>query len=129
MGLWIMYVIIVNGIVEKLFIYDKIFFLFGVVVFDVVYLKKEKGILYFYVGIMKNYMRRIDYDLFFYKYELYINFLFILGYYIYFIVDDNWLSGFFLFWLKNRIENDEIIVFLYYNDFKLLNVKLFYYYD
>ncbi len=54
---------------------------------------------------------------------------FLLGYYTHLIADDNWLSGFFLPWLKNRIENDETIAPLYYNDFKLLNAKLLHHYD
>ncbi|HHB2485607.1 TPA: hydrolase, partial [Bacillus cereus] len=53
----------------------------------------------------------------------------LLGYYTHLIADDNWLSGFFLPWLKNRIENDETIAPLYYNDFKLLNAKLLHHYD
>lgn len=54
---------------------------------------------------------------------------YILGYYTHLIADDNWLSGFFLPWLKNRIENDETIAPMYYNDFKLLNAQLLHHYD
>ena len=43
---------------------------------------------------------RIDYDSFFHKYESHIDSPFILGYYTHLIADDNWLSGFFLPWLK-----------------------------
>jgi len=124
-----MHVIIANGIAEKLSIHDKTSFLLGAVAPDAVHSKKEKGTSHFYAGTTKNYTRRIDYDSFFHKYESHINSPFILGYYTHLIADDNWLSGFFLPWLKNRIENDETIAPLYYNDFKLLNAKLLHHYD
>ena len=54
--------------------------------------------------------------------------LFLLGYYTHLIADDNWLSGFSTL-AKNRIENDETIAPMYYNDFKLLNAKLLHHYD
>ena len=53
---------------------------------------------------------------------------FLLGYYTHLIADDNWLSGFSSL-VKNRIENDETIAPMYYNDFKLLNAKLLHHYD
>ncbi|ASZ65811.1 MULTISPECIES: zinc dependent phospholipase C family protein [Bacillus cereus group] len=129
MGSRIMHVIIANGIAEKLSIHDKTSFLLGAVAPDAVHSKKEKGTSHFYAGTTKNYTRRIDYDSFFHKYESHIDSPFILGYYTHLIADDNWLSGFFLPWLKNRIENDETIAPLYYNDFKLLNAKLLHHYD
>lgn len=129
MGSRIMHVIIANGIAEKLSIQDKTSFLLGGVAPDAVHSAEEKGTSHFYAGTTKNYTRRIDYDSFFHKYEAHIDSPFILGYYTHLIADDNWLSGFFLPWLKNRIENDETIAPLYYNDFKLLNAKLLHHYD
>ncbi|MFZ7806698.1 hydrolase [Bacillus thuringiensis] len=129
MGSRIMHVIIANGIAEKLCIQDKTSFLLGGVAPDAVHSAEEKGTSHFYAGTTKNYTRIIDYDSFFHKYEAHIDSPFILGYYTHLIADDNWLSGFFLPWLKNRIENDETIAPLYYNDFKLLNAKLLHHYD
>lgn len=129
MGSRIMHVIIANGIAEKLSIQDKTSFLLGGVAPDAVHSAEEKGTSHFYAGTTKNYTRRIDYDSFFHKYDAHIDSPFILGYYTHLIADDNWLSGFFLPWLKNRIENDETIAPLYYNDFKLLNAKLLHHYD
>ncbi|HEF1904274.1 hydrolase [Bacillus cereus] len=129
MGSRIMHVIIANGIAEKLCIQDKTSFLLGGVAPDAVHSAEEKGTSHFYAGTTKNYTRRINYDSFFHKYEAHIDSPFILGYYTHLIADDNWLSGFFLPWLKNRIENDETIAPLYYNDFELLNAKLLHHYD
>ncbi len=54
---------------------------------------------------------------------------FILGYYTHLIADDLWLKGFYLPWLKNRMENDNAIFNQYHNDFRLLNGKLVHHYD
>ncbi|EJR04372.1 hydrolase [Bacillus mycoides] len=129
MGSRIMHIIIANGIAEKLSIQDKTSFLLGGVAPDAVHSKEEKGTSHFYAGTTKNYTRRIDYDSFIHKYEDHMDSSYILGYYTHLIADDNWLSGFFLPWLKNRIENDETIVPMYYNDFKLLNAQLLHHYD
>ncbi|AKR09157.1 zinc dependent phospholipase C family protein [Bacillus thuringiensis] len=129
MGSRIMHVIIANGIAEKLSIQDKTSFLLGGVAPDAVHSAEEKGTSHFYAGTTKNYTRRIDFNSFFQKYKVHMDSPFLLGYYTHLIADDNWLSGFFLPWLKNRIENDETIAPLYYNDFKLLNAKLLHHYD
>ena len=99
MGSRIMHVIIASGIAEKLSIHDKTSFLLGAVAL-MLFIQKEKGTSHFYAGTTKNYTRRIDYDSFFHKYESHIDSPFILGYYTHLIADDNWLSGFFLPWLK-----------------------------
>ncbi|MBC6975004.1 zinc dependent phospholipase C family protein [Bacillus sp. Xin] len=129
MGSRIMHLIIANGIAEKLSIQDRTSFLLGGVAPDAVYSKAEKEKSHFYAGTTKNYTRRIDYDTFLHKYEPFIDSSFILGYYTHLIADDNWLNGFFLPWLKNRIEHDTTILSLYHNDFKLLNAKLLHHYD
>lgn len=125
----IMHLIIANGIAEKLSIQDQTSFLLWGVAPDAVHSKKEKEVSHFYVGTTKNYTRRIDYDAFLHKYESFMDSPFILGYYTHLIADDNWLNGFFLPWLKNRIEHDQAILPLYHNDFKLLNAKLLHHYD
>ena len=129
MGSRIMHVIIANGIAEKLSIQDKTSFLLGGVAPDAVHSAEEKGTSHFYTGTTKNYTRRIDFNSFFQKYKIHMDSPFLLGYYTHLIADDNWLSGFFLPWLKNRIETDETIAPMYYNDFKLLNAKLLHHYD
>lgn len=129
MGSRIMHVIIANRIAEKLSIQDKTSFILGGVAPDAVRSKIEKVTSHFYAGSTKDYTRRIDYGSFIHKYKDYMESPFLLGYCTHLIADDNWLSGFFLPWLKNRIENDETIAPMYYNDFKLLNAKLLYHYD
>ncbi|AAU18338.1 zinc dependent phospholipase C family protein [Bacillus cereus] len=129
MGSRIMHAIIANGIAEKLCIQDKTSFILGGVAPDAVHSAEEKGTSHFYAGTTKNYTRRIAFNSFFQKYKAQMDSPFLLGYYTHLIADDNWLSGFFLPWLKNRIENDETIAPLYYNDFKLLNAKLLHHYD
>lgn len=129
MGSRIMHIIIANGIAEKLSIQDKTSFLLGGVAPDAVHSKIEKVTSHFYAGSTKDYTRKIDYGSFIHKYKDYMESPFLLGYYTHLIADDNWLNGFFLPWLKNRIENDETITPMYYNDFKLLNAKLLHHYD
>ncbi|KXY69059.1 hydrolase [Bacillus anthracis] len=129
MGSRIMHAIIANKIAEKLCIQDKTSFILGGVAPDAVHSAEEKGTSHFYAGTTKNYTRRIDFNSFFQKYKAQMDSPFLLGYYTHLIADDNWLSGFFLPWLKNRIENDETIAPMYYNDFKLLNAKLLHHYD
>ncbi|CAI8909995.1 MULTISPECIES: zinc dependent phospholipase C family protein [Bacillus] len=129
MGSRVMHLIIANGIAEKLSIPDKTSFLLGGVAPDAVRSKEEKNVSHFYAGTTKNYTRRIDYGTFLQKYKKHIDSSFILGYYTHLIADDNWLNGFFLPWLKNRIEHDQTILSMYHNDFKLLNAKLLHHYD
>ncbi|HDR6299532.1 hydrolase [Bacillus cereus] len=129
MGSRIMHAIIANKIAEKLYMQDKTSFILGGVAPDAVHSAEEKGASHFYAGTTKNYTRRIDFNSFFQKYKAHMDSPFLLGYYTHLIADDNWLSGFFLPWLKNRIENDETIAPMYYNDFKLLNAKLLHHYD
>ncbi|KAB2452146.1 zinc dependent phospholipase C family protein [Bacillus sp. CH126_4D] len=129
MGSRIMHAIIANKIAEKLCIQDKTSFILGGVAPDAVHSAEEKGASHFYAGTTKNYTRRIDFNSFFQKYRAHMDSPFLLGYYTHLIADDNWLSGFFLPWLKNRIEHDETIAPMYYNDFKLLNAKLLHHYD
>ncbi|WP_242225202.1 hydrolase [Bacillus cereus group sp. BfR-BA-01380] len=129
MGSRIMHLIIANCIAEKLAIHDKTSFLLGGVAADAVHSRNEKEISHFYTGTVKNYTRRIDYEAFLHKYKVYKDSPFILGYYTHLIADDMWLQGFYLPWLKNRIDYDPNLLSLYHHDFKLLNGKLLHYYD
>ncbi|MGG0239789.1 hydrolase [Bacillus rhizoplanae] len=129
MGSRIMHVIIANCIAEQLDIQDKTSFLLGGVAADAVHSRDEKEISHFYAGTVKNYTRRIDYEAFLPKYKTYRDSPFILGYYTHLIADDMWLQGFYLPWLKNRIDYDPNLLSLYHHDFKLLNGKLLHYYD
>ncbi|MGG2065925.1 hydrolase [Bacillus sp. S14(2024)] len=129
MGSRIMHVIIANCIAEKLAIQDKTSFLLGGVAADAVHSRNEKEISHFYTGTVKNYTRRIDYEAFLHKYKAYKDSPFILGYYTHLIADDMWLQGFYLPWLKSRIDYDPNLLSLYHHDFKLLNGKLLHSYD
>ncbi|HDX9577119.1 TPA: hydrolase [Bacillus pseudomycoides] len=129
MGSRIMHVIIADLVAKKLEIQDRTSFLLGGIATDSVHSKEEKEISHFYTGPVKNYTRKIDYDAFFNKYKVYKDFPFILGYYTHLIADDIWLQGFYLPWLKNRIDHNPNILPLYHHDFKLLNGKLLQYYD
>ncbi|SFI03543.1 MULTISPECIES: hydrolase [unclassified Bacillus (in: firmicutes)] len=129
MGSRIMHVIIANLVAKKLEIQDKTSFLLGGIAADAVHSKEEKEISHFYKGTVKNYTRKIDYEAFLHKYKAYKDSPFILGYYTHLIADDIWLQGFYLPWLKNRIDHDPNILSLYHHDFKILNGKLLHYYD
>ncbi|ENQ3107731.1 hypothetical protein SAMN04488168_11210 [Bacillus sp. 491mf] len=129
MGSRIMHVIIADLVAEKLEIQDKTSFLLGGIAADAVHSKEEKELSHFYTGSVKNYTRKIDYDAFLNKYKAYKDFPFILGYYTHLIADDIWLQGFYLPWLKNRIDHDPNILSLYHHDFRLLNGKLLHDYD
>jgi hypothetical protein len=80
--------------------------------------------LIFIRGNGNDYSRSIDYHAFIHKYYAVKKSPYILGYYSHLIADEIWLTGFFLPWLKNRLENDPAILERYHNDFRLLNARL-----
>lgn len=125
MGSRIMHLVIANRIANKLSIEDKTAFLLGGIAADAF---SEKDISHFYKGEVKDYSRYIDYKSFIKKYYDNKNSHFIQGYYTHLIADDIWLKGFYLPWLRNRIEADPRIMNRYHNDFRLLNGKLLDYY-
>lgn len=129
MGSRIMHVIIADLVAKKIEIQDQTSFLLGGIAADAVHSSDEKEISHLYTGSVKKYTRRIDYEAFLHKYMAYKDSPFILGYYTHLIADDIWLQGFYLPWLKNRIEHDPNLLSLYHHDFKLLNGKLLQYYD
>jgi hypothetical protein len=120
-----MHLVIANRIADDLSIKDKTSFLLGGIAADVV---SPKDLSHFYKGEVKDYSRYIDYTEFIHKYSFNKDSHYIQGYYTHLIADDIWLKGFYLPWLKNRMEADENIYNRYHNDFRLLNGKLLDYY-
>lgn len=125
MGSRIMHVVIAHKIAERLSIEDRTPFLLGSIAPDAV---SDKNVSHFFKGDLQDYSRYIDYKGFLHKYRLHEESHYILGYFTHLIADDIWLKGFYLPWLKNRMEADEGLYKLYHNDFRLLNGKLIEYY-
>jgi len=123
-----MHLIIGHKIAESLSIEDKTSFLLGSIAPDAVFSHEEKNSSHFFKGDLQDYSRHIDYEGFLHKYSSFVERPYILGYYAHLIADDVWLKGFYLFWLKNRMDADEGLHKLYHNDFRLLNGKLLEYY-
>ncbi|MDR6723612.1 hypothetical protein J2W91_002074 [Paenibacillus amylolyticus] len=121
MGSRIMHLIIGYKIAERLCIKDRTSFLLGSVAPDAVQTKDES---HFFKGEHQNYSRYIDYHGFLDKYKSQSNIYYILGYFTHLIADDQWLKGFLMPWLKNRMEANTELHSLYHNDFRLLNGKL-----
>lgn len=126
MGSRIMHVIIANRIAERLEIEDKTRFLLGGIAPDAV---APKELSHFFKGEVQDYSRMIDYEAFLNKYRSQAKSHYILGYFTHLIADDIWLKGFYLPWLKNRIEANKEMVNSYHNDFRLLNGKLLEHYN
>ncbi|KOO51594.1 hypothetical protein [Viridibacillus arvi] len=125
MGSRIMHLVIANRIAECLSIEDRTPFLLGGVAPDAV---STKELSHFFKGEVQDYSRSVDYKGFLHKYHEHVESHYILGYYTHLIADDIWLKGFYLPWLKNRMEANKEILNLYHNDFRLLNGKLLEYY-
>lgn len=121
-----MHLIIANRIAEEIKIKDKASFLLGGLAADAV---SPKDASHFYTGDVSDYTRSIDYNGFYEKYYVYRDSSYFLGYYTHLIADDIWLKGFFLPWLKNRLEVNPEILTRYHQDFRLLNAKLLKHYD
>ncbi|MBK3495083.1 zinc dependent phospholipase C family protein [Viridibacillus sp. YIM B01967] len=125
MGSRIMHLVIANRIAECLSIEDRTPFLLGDIAPDAV---SPKDLSHFFKGEVQDYSRSIDYKGFLHKYSSQVESHYILGYFTHLIADDIWLKGFYLPWLKNRMEANKEIFNLYHNDFRLLNGKLLEYY-
>lgn len=121
MGSRIMHLIIGHLIAEKLNIKDRTSFLLGSIAPDAVQTKDDS---HFFKGEHHNYTRYIDYHGFLDKYKSYSDNYYVLGYFTHLIADDQWLKGFYMPWLRNRMEADADVHSLYHNDFRLLNGKL-----
>ncbi|NRF95087.1 zinc dependent phospholipase C family protein [Paenibacillus frigoriresistens] len=121
MGSRIMHLIIANRIAARLSIEDRTPFLLGSIAPDAVATKNES---HFFIGEHQDYSRSVDYKGFLNKYSSQAESLYILGYYTHLIADEIWLKGFYLPWLRNRMDANKEIHGLYHNDFRLLNGKL-----
>ncbi|GIO63691.1 zinc dependent phospholipase C family protein [Paenibacillus cineris] len=126
MGSRIMHLIIGYRIAAKLNIQDRTSFLLGSVAPDAVQTKDES---HFFRGEHQNFTRYIDYHEFLNKYKKYSDNPYVLGYFTHLIADDQWLKGFYMPWLRNRMEADAGLYPLYHNDFRLLNGKLLEHYS
>ncbi|QNK86188.1 zinc dependent phospholipase C family protein [Sporosarcina sp. resist] len=126
MGSRIKHLVIANKIAERLLIEDRTSFLLGGIAPDAV---SPKDLSHFFKGEVQDYSRYIDYKGFLYKYSSKAESHYLLGYFTHLIADDIWLKGFYLPWLKNRMEANKELLNLYHNDFRLLNGKLLEYYD
>ncbi len=126
MGSRIMHLIIGYKIAERLNIEDKTSFLLGSIAPDAVVTKDES---HFYRGEHQNYTRHIDYLEFLSKYKSYSDHIYVLGYFAHLIADEQWMKGFYMPWLRNRMEADPEVSSLYHGDFQLLNGKLLEHYD
>ena len=118
MGSRVMHSIIAFKVAQELGLSNKAEFLLGGIAADAT---KDKETSHFYEGYHEDYTRKIDYEKFIQKYEDRATYDFILGYYSHLIADEYWLSGFYLPWLKNRMEADANILAQYHQDFQLLN--------
>ncbi|WP_270171046.1 zinc dependent phospholipase C family protein [Paenibacillus sp. SYP-B4298] len=125
MGSRIMHVIIAHHIAEQLSLEDRSAFLFGSIAPDAVTTKNES---HFFTGDHQDGSRSIDYRGFLYKYSRLTEHPYIWGYFTHLIADDLWLKGFYLSWLRNRMDANQEFYNLYHNDFRLLNGKLLEYY-
>lgn len=121
MGSRIMHLVIANRIAEELSIKDKVSFLLGGIAPDAV---SPKDLSHFYKGSEADYSRAIDYQGFLKKYHSEKDKPFIQGYYTHLLADDIWLTGFYLPWLRNRMQADQNTFSRYHQDFRFLNAKL-----
>ncbi|MBH5317626.1 zinc dependent phospholipase C family protein [Paenibacillus sp. GSMTC-2017] len=125
MGSRLMHLIIANKIAQYMSIENKTLFLLGNIAPDAV---PTKDISHFFAGNSKDLSRHLDFNGFLHKYRTHIDSHYILGYFTHLIADDIWVKGFYLPWLKNRMEANREIHTLHHNDFRLLNGKLLNYY-
>ncbi|MEN2767857.1 zinc dependent phospholipase C family protein [Ornithinibacillus xuwenensis] len=124
MGSRIMHLIIAKQIAEQFSIQDKNAFLLGGIAPDAVS-PKEKS--HYFEGDTERYTRTIAYEKFIHNYHQKSDY--VLGYYTHLIADYVWLKGFYLGWLKNRMNADNNLYEKYHQDFRLLNGKLLHHYQ
>ncbi|GKV54098.1 hypothetical protein NCCP2222_00450 [Sporosarcina sp. NCCP-2222] len=118
MGSRIMHLLIANQIAEHLSIENKTALLLGGIAPDAV---SPKELSHYFIGATEKYTRSIDFNGFLNNYDSSIEDPYLLGYYTHLIADNVWLQGFYLSWLKNRMNADEKLYERYHNDFRMLN--------
>ncbi|WP_193554836.1 hydrolase [Halobacillus salinus] len=116
-----MHLLIAHGVTEQCWIEDKTAFLLGSLAPDAAF---DKELSHFYIGEVEDYSRQVDVHAFIRKYETDQHMDYIKGYYTHLIADQLWLKGFYLSWLKNRMNHDENLYQRYHSDFRHLNGKL-----
>lgn len=118
MGSRIMHLLIANRIAEHLSIENKTGLLLGGIAPDAVF---PKELSHYFIGETEKYTRSIAFNGFLNNYGSSLEDPYLLGYYTHLIADDVWLQGFYLSWLKNRMNADESLYERYHNDFRMLN--------
>ncbi|WP_176140672.1 hydrolase [Halobacillus salinus] len=116
-----MHLLIAHRVTEQCWIEDKTAFLLGSLAPDAAF---DKELSHFYIGKVEDYSRQVDVQAFTRKYEAYQDKDYIKGYYTHLIADQLWLKGFYLSWLKNRMNHDDNLYQRYHSDFRNLNGKL-----
>ncbi|UNL86977.1 hydrolase [Priestia koreensis] len=131
MGSRIMHAIIGYKVMANLHIEDNYSFLVGSIAPDAVFESELKAASHFFVGNEADFSRSVDYEGFLKKYDFYLpqHQDYLLGYYTHLIADDIWLRGFYLPWLRNRMQAEHQIHSMYHRDFQLLNSKLLHHYE
>lgn len=122
MGSRIMHAIIAYKVAEALNIQDQATFIIGGIAADAAIMTKDAS--HFYSGELQRFTRKINYEAFYKKYKNEVSKNYINGYYVHLIADDLWLQGFFIPWLKSRLEAKPELLNAYHNDFKILNAQL-----
>lgn len=126
MGSRVMHMIVSLKVADQFQCENKDQFLLGGIAPDAV---ADKESSHFYAGNGEDFTRYIDYGAFLEKYKTHPQQDYIMGYYTHLITDDLWLRGFYLPWLKNRLEHDASMFQRYHGDFALLNSKLLHHYQ
>ncbi len=119
-----MHLVIGNRIANRLSMEQRTDFLLGGIAPDAA---SEKDTTHFFKGDVEDNSRSIDYEAFLNKYNSEAHEPYVQGYYTHLVADHLWLTGFYLPWLKNRMEKKELAP-LYYKDFEILNGKLLEFY-
>lgn len=120
-GSRVMHMIVSIKIAEAFQFQNESQFILGGIAPDAV-LNKETS--HFYAGDHDDFSRHINYAAFLKKYHTHPQQDYIAGYVTHLITDDLWLQGFYLPWLKNRLDADADMAQRYHGDFDLLNSKL-----
>ncbi|UOQ42585.1 zinc dependent phospholipase C family protein [Halobacillus salinarum] len=126
MGSRIMHLLIADKVADQLdVVTNNNLFLLGGIAPDALIPKTHS---HFYKGEVNRFTREVDFIGFYERHQNEAPYEFILGYFTHLVADDLWLKGFYLPWLKNRMNHDPAMYDRYHRDFQLLNGKLLDYY-